>query len=165
MFRVRAGVFFFIAGLVFFFYPIVFYPVAHRLMSLPTGTLMDYFSIVALVLTMVIIFEIGNNQGQSRRLNTILSIRTRSDELNEKPLPTAAKPEPVYIAPAPVYEAPKPAPSAPVIPAPAPAEPVKPEESWKPEPEWTGVPADDAEENRPEGGAFVNLTPEDASED
>ena len=155
---------FFLAGLVFFFYPIAYYPIAHQLMSLPAGTVMDYFSIVALILTMVIVFEIGSNQGQARRLNTILSIRTRSDELNERPVLQAAKPEPVYTAPAPVYEAPKPAPSAPVVPAPAPVEPVKPEEPWKPEPEWTGVP-EESEEEKPEGGAFVNLTPEESAED
>ena len=77
--------FFFIAGLVFFFYPILFYPITHRLMSFSAGSLMDYFSIVALILAVVIIFEIGNNQGQARRFNTILSIRNRSDDLSEKP--------------------------------------------------------------------------------
>ena len=112
-----------------------------------TGTVMDYFSLVAILLTLLIIFEIGNNQGPIRRLNTILSIRSRSDELNEKPVLPASRPEAVYANAAPaaaVYEAPKPA---------APAEPVKPEETWSPEPAWTGVPEET-------GSTFVNLTPE-----
>ena len=157
--------FFFIAGLVFFFYPILFYPITHRLMSFSAGSLMDYFSIVALILAVVIIFEIGNNQGQARRFNTILSIRNRSDDLSEKPALPAVKPEPAYSSPAPVYEVPKPAASvSPVESAPAPAEPVRPEAAWKPEPEWTGVPADN-DEDKPQGSAFVNLTPEESSED
>ena len=157
--------FFFIAGLVFFFYPILFYPITHRLMSFSAGSLMDYFSIVALILAVVIIFEIGNNQGQARRFNTILSIRNRSDDLSEKPALPAVKPEPAYSSPAPVYEAPKPAASvSPVESAPAPTEPVRPEAAWKPEPEWTGVPADN-DEDKPQGSAFVNLTPEESSED
>ena len=157
--------FFFIAGLVFFFYPILFYPITHRLLSFSAGSLMDYFSIVALILAVVIIFEIGNNQGQARRFNTILSIRNRSDDLSEKPALPAVKPEPAYSSPAPVYEAPKPAASvSPVESAPAPAEPVRPEAAWKPEPEWTGVPADN-DEDKPQGSAFVNLTPEESSED
>ncbi len=157
--------FFFIAGLVFFFYPILFYPITHRLMSFSAGSLMDYFSIVALILAVVIIFEIGNNQGQARRFNTILSIRNRSDDLSENPALPAVKPEPAYSSPAPVYEAPKPAASvSPVESAPAPAEPVRPEAAWKPEPEWTGVPADN-DDDKPQGSAFVNLTPEESSED
>ena len=77
---------FFIAGLVFFFCPVVWYPITKGLMSFETGTVMDYFSLVAVILTLFIIFEIGNNQGPIRRLNTILSIRSRSDELHEKPV-------------------------------------------------------------------------------
>jgi hypothetical protein len=153
---------FFIAGLVFFFCPAVWYPVAGGLMSFETGTLMDYFSLVAIILTLFIIFEIGNNQGPIRRLNTILSIRTRSDELNEKPVLQAARPEYVYSNPAPVYETPKPAaPAAEYVsaaPVPAPvtvSESVKPEETWSPEPAWTGVPEE------PGGSAFVNLTPDE----
>ena len=127
--------FFFIAGLVFFFYPILFYPITHRLMSFSAGSLMDYFSM------------------------------NRSDDLSEKPALPAVKPEPAYSSPAPVYEAPKPAASvSPVESAPAPAEPVRPEAAWKPEPEWTGVPADN-DEDKPQGSAFVNLTPEESSED
>lgn len=164
---------FFIAGLVFFFCPAVIYPLTKNLMSLPTGTPMDYFSLVALILTMVIVLELGSNQGQSRRLNTILSIRSRSDELAEQPKPAAGRPEPVFAAPKPVYEAPKPSvaavpeqivttPSAVSVSAP---EPVKPEESWTPEPAWSGVPEDLPTEEKPGESAFVNLTPENATED
>ena len=154
---------FFIAGLVFFFCPAVWYPISKGLMSFKTGTVMDYFSLVAIILTLFIIFEIGNNQGPIRRLSTILSIRTRSDELNEKPV-LASRPEAFYTNAAPVYEAPKPA--APVVehvvtsPVSAP-EPVKPEEAWTPEPAWTGVPEETGAEDRPHGSAFVNLTPDE----
>ena len=154
---------FFIAGLVFFFCPAVWYPVTGGLMSLNTGTVMDYFSLVAILLALFIIFEIGNNQGPIRRLSTILSIRSRSDELNEKPV-LASRPEAFYTNAAPVYEAPKPA--APVVehvvtsPVSAP-EPVKPEEAWTPEPAWTGVPEETGAEDRPHGSAFVNLTPDE----
>ena len=153
---------FFIAGLVFFFCPFVWYPVAKGLMSFETGTVMDYFSLVAILLTLLIIFEIGNNQGPIRRLNTILSIRSRSDELNEKPVLPASRPEAFYANAAPaaaVYEAPKPAAAAEhavTAPVSAPAsapEPAKPEETWSPEPAWTGVPEES-------GSTFVNLTPE-----
>ena len=166
---------FFIAGLACFFCPLVVYPLARNLMPLPTGTALDIFSLVALILALVIILEIGNNQGQSRRLNTILSIRTRSDELNEKPTLPAYTAEAGYPASKPVYEAPKPAapvgavpeqvvtPSASVIVS-AP-EPVRPEESWTPEPAWTGVPEDLSTEEKPGESAFVNLTPEKESED
>ena len=156
---------FFIAGLVFFFCPAVWYPIAGGLMSLETGTVMDYFSLVAIILTLFIIFEIGNNQGPIRRLSTILSIRSRSDELSEKPVLPASRPEYVYNSAAPVYEAPKPA--APVaehvaatpVSAPVTApEPVKPEETWSPEPAWTGVPEETG------GSTFVNLTPDEENE-
>ena len=164
---------FFVAGLAFFFCPIVFYPVTGKLMSLPTGTVMDYFSLVALLLTLIIVFEIGNNQGTIKRLNTILSIRSRSDAFNENPaVPTPRPAEPVYAAAVPVYEPVKPAAVAPTVtehvvsvPAATPVsapEPVKPEETWTPEPAWTGVPENPNTEEKPQESAFVNLTPEDA---
>ena len=159
---------FFIAGLVFFFCPVVWYPITKGLMSFETGTVMDYFSLVAVLLTLLIIFEIGNNQGPIRRLSTILSIRTRSDELNDKPVLPASRPDVFYAnaAPAaPMYEAPKPAaPAEHVVTAPVSApEPAKPEETWSPEPAWTGVPEEtDAEQTH--GSAFVNLTPDTEDE-
>lgn len=159
---------FFVAGLVFFFFPVAYYPINGKLMSLPTGTVMDYFSLVALLLTLFIVFEVGNNQGPIKRLNTILSLRSRSDELSEKPAQPASWQEVPYSTPAPVYEAPKPAVVTPApeylttAPAAAP-EPVKPEPTWTPEPAWTGVPEDVSTEEKPQGSTFVNLTPEDAS--
>ena len=159
---------FFIAGLVFFFCPVVWYPITKSLMSFETGTVMDYFSLVAVILTLFIIFEIGNNQGPIRRLNTILSIRSRSDELHEKPVLPASRPEAFYAntAPAaPAYEAPKPAApvaehvvAAPVSTPVSAPEPVKPEETWTPEPAWTGVPEETG------GSTFVNLTPDEGNE-
>ena len=159
---------FFIAGLVFFFCPVVWYPITKGLMSFRTGSVMDYFSLVAMILTLLIILEIGNNQGPIRRLSTILSIRTRSDELNDKPVLPASRPDVFYAnaAPAaPMYEAPKPAaPAEHVVTAPVSApEPAKPEETWSPEPAWTGVPEEtDAEQTH--GSAFVNLTPDTEDE-
>jgi hypothetical protein len=137
-------------------------------MSFRTGSVMDYFSLVAMILTLLIILEIGNNQGPIRRLSTILSIRTRSDELNDKPVLPASRPDVFYAnaAPAaPMYEAPKPAaPAEHVVTAPVSApEPAKPEETWSPEPAWTGVPEEtDAEQKH--GSAFVNLTPDTEDE-
>ena len=159
---------FFIAGLVFFFCPVVWYPITKGLMSFRTGSVMDYFSLVAMILTLLIILEIGNNQGPIRRLSTILSIRTRSDELNDKPVLPASRPDVFYANAAPaaaVYEAPKPAaPAEHVVTAPVSApEPAKPEETWSPEPAWTGVPEEtDAEQTH--GSAFVNLTPDTEDE-
>ena len=159
---------FFIAGLVFFFCPVVWYPITKGLMSFETGSVMDYFSLVAIILTLLIILEIGNNQGPIRRLSTILSIRTRSDELNEKPAVPVSRPDVFYANAAPaaaVYEAPKPAaPAEHVVTAPVSApEPAKAEETWSPEPAWTGVPEDtDAEQTH--GSAFVNLTPDTEDE-
>ena len=159
---------FFIAGLVFFFCPVVWYPITKGLMSFQTGSVMDYFSLVAIILTLLIILEIGNNQGPIRRLSTILSIRTRSDELNDKPVLPASRPDVFYANAAPaaaVYEAPKPAaPAEHVVTAPVSApEPAKPEETWSPEPAWTGVPEEtDAEQTH--GSAFVNLTPDTEDE-
>ena len=159
---------FFIAGLVFFFCPVVWYPITKGLMSFQTGSVMDYFSLVAIILTLLIILEIGNNQGPIRRLSTILSIRTRSDELNEKPAVPVSRPDVFYAnaAPAaPVYEAPKPAaPAEHVVTAPVSApEPAKTEETWSPEPAWTGVP-EDTEAEQTHGSAFVNLTPDTEDE-
>ena len=130
--------------------------------------LVFFFSLVAVILTLFIIFEIGNNQGPIRRLNTILSIRSRSDELHEKPVLPASRPEAFYAnaAPAaPAYEAPKPAApvaehvvAAPVSTPVSAPEPVKPEETWTPEPAWTGVPEETG------GSTFVNLTPDEGNE-
>ncbi len=150
---------FFIAGLVFFFFPAVWYPVSRDFLNLPTGTVMDYFSLVAMVLALVIIFEVGNNQGAIRRLSTILSLRSRSDELNTKPALAAPRPAAAFAAAAQAQEAAKPA-----VPVPAAAPVPAPEASWTPEPAWTGVPEDPSGEEKPQGGSFVNLTPEEQSE-
>ena len=40
-------------------------------------------------------------------------------------------------------------------------EPVKPEETWTPEPAWMGVPEETGAEDKPHGSAFVNLTPDE----
>ena len=157
---------FFLAGLAFFVYPLIVYFMTKNLMSLPTGTPMDYFAIVALILTMIIVFENGNNQGQIRRLNTILSIRSRSDELNEKPALPVSNQEPAYPGTAPIYE-PKPAVNTAPVESVSErpenvAEPVQPQppvqEMWKPDPVWTGVPEEGV---TPQSSAFVNLTPEE----
>ena len=152
---------FFIAGLVFFFCPFVWYPITGELMSLEFGNFVEYFSMVAVLLTLFIVFEIGNNQGEIKRLSTILSIRSRSDDLSAHPALSAPRPEPAYAPPAaPVYEAPKPAaPVVPVAPAPAPAPAAEP--VWTPEPVWSGVPEDSEAEERPQGSTFVNLTPDE----
>ena len=171
-----ASLFFLVAGLAFFLFPVVYYLVTKRLFGLESGTPLDYVSIVALILTMVIVFESGNTQGLLRRLNTILAIRGRSDDLSEKPVQAEAVPSaPVYLysAPAPVVSAPvSPAPvsSTPVnsvpaqeAPAAAPAAPASaplpPEEIWHPE-TWSGVPEETAAAEEGSTNSFIHLTPE-----
>ena len=142
---------FFVAGVVFFLFPFVWFFVTGKPLWAQTGTAMDYFSIIALILTMIIILEIGANQSQLRRLNTILSIRDRCAELDRKP--AAALPQ---ATAAPYVPTPAPAPVQ-VKPAPAPAE-----DPWKPEPDWSGV-QEAAPDEKPES-PFVQLNPEEESD-
>lgn len=164
---------FLIAGLAFFFFPVVYYLVTKRLFGLQNGTLLDYFSIAALILTMVIIFESGNTQGLLRRLNTILAIRGRSDDLSEKEAQTDTAPTvPVYLYSAPTAVAaapasPSPAVSVPVQETPAAAvsneTPMPPEEIWHPE-TWSGVPEENPETEENSSNSFIHLTPEEPAE-
>ena len=152
---------FFLTGLAFVLYPIIFFLVTGKLMGLPVGTGVDYVSIAALILAVVMIFECGSNQGYQRRLNTIVSIRTRSDDYMRMPaaLPGAfSVPEEHIPAAVPVVK-PEPAekPAAQentVQEAPKPAA----EETWKPEPAWTGVPEEQVME-MPHENPFVIMTP------
>lgn len=166
-----ASLFFLVAGLAFFLFPVVYYLVTKRLFGLESGTPLDYVSIVALVLTMVIVFESGNTQGLLRRLNTILAIRGRSDVLSEKAVQAEAVPNaPVYLysAPAPVSPAPiSPAPvnsvpaqeAPPAAPAAPASAPLPPEEIWHPE-AWNGVPEETPAAEESSTNSFIHLTPE-----
>ena len=139
-------------------------------------TPLDYVSIVALVLTMVIVFESGNTQGLLRRLNTILAIRGRSDVLSEKAVQAEAVPNaPVYLYSAPAPVSPASISTAPISPAPvnsvpaqeappaapaAPASaPLPPEEIWHPE-AWNGVPEETPAAEESSTNSFIHLTPE-----
>ena len=160
---------FLVAGLAFLAYPVVYYFRYKEMLSMPTGTLLDYCSLLGLILTMVIILEIGSNRGLLRRLNTILSIRDRHEELKTQPAVTAVPFVTPVPAPAP-YTAPQqsasetsasPVPQEETVSAavPAPASAPAQEEVWHPEPAWTGVP----EEEEKTESAFVNLTPDEAA--
>ncbi len=147
------SLFFFLAGLAFLIYPVVMYYLSGTLMSMAQGTPMDYFSLVALILTLFIASDNGSGQGLMRRLNTILSIRSRNDTIMEEEKAKAAVPvqmaavSPVYPVPvtnpAPVYTAPAVQPE-PAVPAPP------------PETEPTDMP--------PAESVFENLTPEEPAE-
>ena len=99
---------FFLAALFFLIYPIVLFLVKGQLLTLPDGSFMPYFTMAAVVLTLLILCDNTGYWVLQRRLNTVLSIRNRNDALDNTP--TAPTPLP---APAPA--------SAPVsAPAPAP---------------------------------------------
>ncbi len=166
------SVVFFIAGLLFFLYPLVIYLVSGRLMELPVGTAADFVSIGALILAVVIILECGSNQGYQRRLNTILSIRSRGEEYMKSPAPAAALPNtipaPAEYVPAPVKppvqaEAKPEVTAKPEAKETAAAAPAPAEENWKPEPQWTGVPEEQVMEV-PHESPFVIMKPEEAQE-
>ncbi len=174
----KAGsLFFLLAGLAFFLYPIIYYIIMKKPLSVPVGTPLDFCTIVALILTVVIILECGNNQSLLRRLNTILAIRDRGEayDENEAAQPAPAPGAPVYVysappapaaTPAPVPGAPVPEeePAAPAVPAvPAAAEPEPPEEVWQPE-TWTGVPEEEPAAEETPASSFIHLTPEEPEE-
>ena len=137
------SVVFFVAGLFFLIYPIVLYAAKGQLLTLPDGSFMPYFTIAAVVLTLVILCDNVGYRTLQRRLNTVLSIRLRNDGLEETPAAVPALAPAATPAPAPAAA---PAASAPVpeepISAPAPAE---------------AYPAD---EDRP-GSVFESLSPEE----
>ena len=110
---------FFVAALFFLIYPIVIYLIRGQLLTLPDGSFMPYFTIVAVILVLLILCDNTGYRNLQRRLNTILSIRNRNDVLTEAPAPAPAVPAPVpapVAAPAPAPAA-APAPEAPVFPA------------------------------------------------
>ena len=112
---------FFLAALFFLIYPIVLFLVKGQLLTLPDGSFMPYFTMAAVVLTLLILCDNTGYWVLQRRLNTVLSIRNRNDALDNAP--TAPTPLP---APAPAsapVSAPAPAPT------PAKAEPVTEEKS------------------------------------
>ena len=171
---------FFLLGLLFLVYPIVMYFLTGQVLALPGADILAYVAVAAVVLTFIIIFDYTGYQKALRRLNTVLSIRSRCDEIYEaertdlvrpKPLPAFLQtpaPEEASAAPAPAAPEGEPAPKTPApvilpeeVPAEAPAEPVK-EEPVVPEiPEPEVEPVVPAE---PKESVFESLTPEDAAE-
>ena len=117
------SLFFFVAALFFLAYPIIIFLTSGQLLALPDGSFMPYFTTAAVILTVLIVYDNTSYRNHIRRLNTILSIRSRNDELHNAPasLPAPAHPAPSASAHAPVpVSQPVPAP-APIAPAPAPA--------------------------------------------
>ena len=170
---------FFLLALLFLVYPIVMYFVTGQVLKLPGTDILAYVAVAAIVLTFIIIFDYTGYQKALRRLNTVLSIRSRCDEIYEAERMGLVRPKPLAAC----IEAPVPA-EAPTVPSPAaepeiapapksPAPVIMPEEipaetqtesaeaaPAAPEPE--AAPAAPAE---PKESVFESLTPEeDASE-
>ncbi len=104
---------------------------------------MPYFTMAAVVLTLLILCDNVGYRILQRRLNTVLSIRQRNDGLEEAPAAVPA------LAPA-ATPAPAPA-AAPAAPAPVPEEPA---------PVPAPAEAYPADEDRP-GSVFESLSPEE----
>ena len=164
---------FFLLALLFLIYPIVMYFVTGQVLKLPGTDILAYVAAAAIVLTFIIIFDYTGYQKALRRLNTVLSIRSRCDEIYEaertdlvRPKPIAAytpSPSDAPAAQAPVPEPePLPAPKAPapvIMPEEVPAEvPAETTEAVQAEPEPEAVPAVPAE---PKESVFESLAPEE----
>ena len=164
---------FFLLALLFLIYPIVMYFVTGQVLKLPGTDILAYVAAAAIVLTFIIIFDYTGYQKALRRLNTVLSIRSRCDEIYEaertdlvRPKPIAAytpSPSDAPAAQAPVPEPePLPAPKAPapvIMPEEVPAEvPAETAEAVQAEPEPEAVPAVPAE---PKESVFESLAPEE----
>ena len=156
------------------------YFLTEQVLALPGADILAYVAVAAVVLTFIIIFDYTGYQKALRRLNTVLSIRSRCDEIYEaertdlvrpKPLPAFLQtPAPEEAPAAPVQAEPEaaPAPKTPTpiilpeeVPAEAPAEPVKEEPEVPETPESDVEPAVPAE---PKESVFESLTPEDTAE-
>ena len=166
---------FFLLALLFLIYPIVMYFVTGQVLKLPGTDILAYVAVAAIVLTFIIIFDYTGYQKALRRLNTVLSIRSRCDEIYEaertdlvRPKPLAATveaPAPSYVPAAPAQASepdPAPVPKAPapvILPEEVPAEvPVETAEAAPAEPEPEAVPAVPAE---PKESVFESLAPEE----
>ena len=137
------SVVFFVAGLFFLIYPIVLFAVKGQLLALPDGSFMPYFTMAAVVLTLLILCDNVGYRILQRRLNTVLSIRQRNDGLEEAPAAVPALAAAATPAPAPA--------AAPAAPAPVPEEPA---------PVPSPAEAYPADEDRP-GSVFESLSPEE----
>ena len=166
---------FFLLALLFLIYPIVMYFVTGQVLKLPGIDILAYVAVAAIVLTFIIIFDYTGYQKALRRLNTVLSIRSRCDEIYEaertdlvRPKPLAATveaPAPSYVPAAPAQASepePAPVPKAPapvILPEEVPAEvPVETAEAAPAEPEPEAVSAVPAE---PKESVFESLAPEE----
>ena len=136
---------FFLAALFFLIYPIVMFLVKGQLLTLPDGSFMPYFTMAAVVLTLLILCDNTGYWVLQRRLNTVLSIRNRNDGLDN----AAAAPAPL---PAPAL-----APVSAPVPTPAPAPAPVPEAPAYVPAEKEAVP-----EEKP-GSVFESLSPEEDS--
>lgn len=108
---------FFVLALLFLVYPVVMYFLNGQVLKLPGLDILAYVAVAAVVLTFIIIFDYTGYQKALRRLNTVLSIRSRCDEIFEAERTDLIRPKPLAA----YAEAPVPA-EGPTMPAPA-AEP------------------------------------------
>ena len=166
---------FFLLALLFLVYPVAMYFLNGQVLKLPGMDILAYVAVAAVVLTFIIIFDYTGYQKALRRLNTVLSIRSRCDEIFEAERTDLIRPKPLEAytqAPAPVEAPVMPAPAAepetvpaPKTPAPVilpeevPAEaPAKAEEAAPKAAEPEEMPAMPAE---PKETVFESLTPEE----
>jgi len=74
---------FFVVAMLFLLYPVIAFLVTGHVMELPGQDLLASFAVGAVVLTFLIIFDYTGYQRVQRRLNTVLSIRSRCDAVYE----------------------------------------------------------------------------------
>ena len=165
---------FFVLALLFLVYPVVMYFLNGQVLKLPGLDILAYVAVAAVVLTFIIIFDYTGYQKALRRLNTVLSIRSRCDEIFEAERTDLIRPKPLAAyaeAPVPAEGLTMPAPAAepeaaPVQKTPAPV--IMPEEVPAEVPEKTEEASPESAE--PEAApaevketVFESLTPEENS--
>ena len=165
---------FFVLALLFLVYPVVMYFLNGQVLKLPGLDILAYVAVAAVVLTFIIIFDYTGYQKALRRLNTVLSIRSRCDEIFEaertdliRPKPLAAYAEAPVPAEGPTMPAPAAEPEAAPVPK-TPAPVIMPEEVPAEVPEKTEEASPESAE--PEAApaevketVFESLTPEENS--
>lgn len=165
---------FFVLALLFLVYPVVMYFLNGQVLKLPGLDILAYVAVAAVVLTFIIIFDYTGYQKALRRLNTVLSIRSRCDEIFEaertdliRPKSLAAYAEAPVPAEGPTMPAPAAEPEAAPVPK-TPAPVIMPEEVPAEVPEKTEEASPESAE--PEAApaevketVFESLTPEENS--
>ena len=105
---------FFLLALLFLLYPIIVFFVKGQILALPGNDILAYVAVAAIVLTFIIIFDYTGYQKAIRRLNTVLSIRERSDAVYESERTDLVRPKPLpaFVEASARYEKPEVTPAA-----------------------------------------------------